>query len=406
MRIIHTSDWHIGQELRGYSRLFEHSTFLDWLRNQCTQHRVDGLVVAGDVFDQANPSSEAQRLFFRFIDATLSENPELQIVAIAGNHDSSTRFDALAPALRTRFHFIGGVSRKDSVIDAERLVVPVGDGFVIGTPYFKLPDLPIGEHLNTMSSRVRSLYAEVWDAAAPRIGSSPCAITGHLTVIGGQESPDSERPIFIGGEQAASLDVFPSEAGYVALGHLHRAQQLADGRVRYSGSPFPMSASEINYRHRIAIANIGPRGSLSVQEIDIPRPVEHIRIGDSQRLSPDQALEFLGQRAEELGVNADTPLSAQPFADIHVSLEAPRPQVATQLLEDARRSRLPVRIIRVSASVGDQQREGALTHSPPVTGAPRPEDLFTAAYSRAHSGEQPSTKHLNAFRTLLEGLPT
>ena len=406
MRIIHTSDWHVGQELRGHSRQYEHQTFLTWLGEQCAQHGADGLVIAGDIFDQSNPPSEAQRLFFRFVDATLSANPNLQIVAVAGNHDSSTRFDAIAPALRARFHFIGGIPRRGATIDIDRLVVPVGDGHVVGTPYFKLPELPVGEHFTSISDRVRGLYDEVWDAARSRIGTSPCAITGHLTVLGGKESPDSERPIFIGGEQAASLDVFPAEAAYVALGHLHRAQTFAGGRVRYSGSPFPMSASEVDYRHRVIVVDLKQAEGAITQDIDIPRPLHHLRIGDKEKLTPEQALGMLAQKAEEIGANSDTPLSQQPFADIHVCLQTPRPQVAAQILEDARRSGLPVRIIRVSASVGEQQPRNAGGEPAPVSKVPSPEDLFSAAYARAHDGQLPTPHHVNAFRGLLEGLPT
>ena len=100
MRVIHTADWHLGQELRGFSRGAEQARFLDWMVVQCRSREADALVVAGDVFDQANPAAEALGLFFRFAERLRREAPGTTLVAVAGNHDGATRFDALAPALR------------------------------------------------------------------------------------------------------------------------------------------------------------------------------------------------------------------------------------------------------------------------------------------------------------------
>ena len=107
MRIIHTADWHIGQELLGFSRRYEHECFLNWLIEQCRQHRPDALLIAGDVFHHANPSSEALELFSRFTERALAVLPSLLILAVAGNHDFPTRFDALVPIVRTGVRLLG-----------------------------------------------------------------------------------------------------------------------------------------------------------------------------------------------------------------------------------------------------------------------------------------------------------
>ncbi len=111
MRVIHTADWHLGQELRGFSRGAEQARFLDWMVVQCRSREADALVVAGDVFDQANPAAEALGLFFRFAERLRREAPGTTLVAVAGNHDGATRFDALAPALREGMRLVGAVPR-------------------------------------------------------------------------------------------------------------------------------------------------------------------------------------------------------------------------------------------------------------------------------------------------------
>ena len=395
MRVIHTADWHLGQELRGFSRAAEHALFLDWLIALCADRSPDAVVIAGDLFDTANPSAEALGLFARFAERVRAACPATTIIAVAGNHDGAGRFDALAPAMRAGVRLIGAAPRTEDA--GARLLIPAGDGHVLAAPYFRLGDLPLGPDLESLADRVGALYARLWAQAAP---PGPCLVTGHLTVLGGAETAESERPIFVGGAEAAPLSVFPAEAAYVALGHLHRAQRFAGGRVAYAGSPLPLSAAEIGYAHRVIALDIPPDGALAAEDVPVPRPAPFLRLPETGALAPEAAVDALAARLDAEGVAPDCPPGLSPFVEIHLALDAPRPHVGARLVEEVRRAGLPARILGVHAAVAGVETAA------PAAAAPRPglEALFRAAFAERHGGAEPGAAHLAAFHAALESL--
>ena len=150
MRLLHTSDWHLGQALHSYDRAYEHQCFLDWLIETLVAERVDALLVAGDVFDTANPSSKAQKQLYRFLQQARRRAPALDIVVIAGNHDSPGRLEAPGPLLEDHgTTVIGHVLRgADGAIDIGRMVVPLHDSsgavaaWCLAIPFLRPGDLP------------------------------------------------------------------------------------------------------------------------------------------------------------------------------------------------------------------------------------------------------------------------
>ena len=152
MRILHTADWHIGQYFFGYDRKEEHAYFFDWLKKTIKEQQVDVLLVAGDVFDSPNPSAESQKIYYRFLREVTADNPNLQIVIIAGNHDSAGRLEAPNPLLEEMNVHVRGIVRKneDGEIDCQQLFVPLSkDGEVkawcIAVPYLRQGDYPNAE---------------------------------------------------------------------------------------------------------------------------------------------------------------------------------------------------------------------------------------------------------------------
>ena len=150
MRLLHTSDWHLGHTLYDTSREAEHTAFLDWLLDTLEAQKVDALLVAGDIFDTANPSAEAQASWYQFVARARRRCPRLDIVVIGGNHDSAARLDAPDPlfaALDVRV--VGGLPRAQGVVDLERLLVPLRDAqgevgaWVAAVPYLRPADLPL-----------------------------------------------------------------------------------------------------------------------------------------------------------------------------------------------------------------------------------------------------------------------
>ena len=289
MRALHTADWHIGQTLNGWSREAEHRLFLAAIADILDAEEIDLLLVAGDVFDNTNPSGESQRLLSQALAAFKRRRPGLTTVISGGNHDPALRLEAPADIYETLdIHALGTVRRKAGAVDLDAHLVPVpGAGgapaaFVLAIPFLRAADLTgvsfAGDTQDqAITEAVQRFHADLTEAAAARAGALPLIATGHLHCAGGIESEGAERRIMIGGEHAVPPEVFPERLDYVALGHLHRPQNLAGGRVRYSGSCFPLSASEIGTRHGVTILDIdGRRVTATHREIPWPAPVVRI----------------------------------------------------------------------------------------------------------------------------------
>ena len=251
-RILHTADWHLGKTLNDQSRDKEHALFLDWLLKTIRDHKIDLLIVAGDVFDSANPPQSAQSQYYNFV-STLYRQGGCSLVAIAGNHDSPAQLEAPRQIMRAlSAHVIGFLPESP---ESRLLPLPDPDHpccVIAALPYLRDRDLRTGtpgqnaaEIQQALVSGITRRYAETAEAAHRwHEQNVPVLATGHLTVVGASHS-DSEREIHIGGLGAIHSDVFPETFSYVALGHLHRPQATdVLGRVQYAGSPLPLSFSE------------------------------------------------------------------------------------------------------------------------------------------------------------------
>jgi exonuclease SbcD len=399
MRILHTADWHLGQTLNGWSREYEHRAFFDALLGLIVDEAVDVLLVAGDVFDGINPSGETQRLLYATLARFLKARPGLQIVLIAGNHDPAQRLEAPEAVLRAlSVHVVGTLHRDANGVDMSRHLIPLFDAqgmpkaHLLAVPFLRQADLP-GLTLSAANgvepaivAAARRLHAEMTDAAVALAAGLPVLAMGHLTCTGAQESEGAERRIMIGGEHAVPPDIFPASLAYVALGHLHRPQSLGGGRVRYSGSPFPLSATEIPYDHGVTLLDLNE--GLIPRHIPLPRPVAVLRF-------PETGSAFLQEvEADLAALNLDpnVPREAQPF--VYITLTADRP--ATTLLAEAEAliERSPVRLAGLSIARSEM---AAPTAPPPSLAETSPEELFLIAFHQAH-GIDPDSHHIAAFR--------
>jgi len=276
-RVLHTADWHLGKMLNEQSREAEQKLFLDWLLKQVVDLEVDAVLVAGDVFDTANPPQSAEALYYDFV-AELNRKSPACLVLIAGNHDSANQLEApkrVLKALRTHVH--GAVADEP----ADRLLLlPTADNPKVAiamVPFLREKDLRMGrsgdkeaEVRKEIVDGIRRAYEETAKAAKSAKLSCPVIATGHLTVAGATSS-ESERDIHIGGLGAVDSALFPDAFAYVALGHLHRPQSTdKEGRVRYSGSPIALSFSEVNDKKEVRLLDVV--GS-SVVQGSVPIPV-------------------------------------------------------------------------------------------------------------------------------------
>ena len=226
MKILHTADWHLGQTFFENDRHAEHIQFLAWLKEQTIVQNVDLLLVAGDIFDSPNPSALSQRLYYSFLRDITSENPELQIIIIAGNHDSAARLEAPNPLLEGLNVTVRGAVKRDAngEIDYNHLIVPlIKGGYCLAVPYLRQGDYPVSD---TYAAGVQKMY-ETLTAQLPNDGL-PVIAMGHLQATGSEISDDdrAERTT-IGGLETISPIAFANRIVYTALGHLHRAQRVS-----------------------------------------------------------------------------------------------------------------------------------------------------------------------------------
>ncbi len=258
MRIIHTSDWHLGQNFMGKSRAPEHAAFLKWLLQKIREHEVDAVIVAGDIFDTGAPPSYAREMYNRFIVDAQSIGCELLV--LGGNHDSVATLNesrALLACLNT--HVIAGVMQDtdEQIITLKNRQGEAG-AIVCAVPFIRARDVMISQAGQSASEKKQVLqqaisdhYHVLYKQAVKRQKTYlkqhnkklPIIATGHLTTVGARSS-DSVREIYIG-----TLDAFPASAfpavDYIALGHIHRSQIVAkSAHIRYSGSPIPLSFDE------------------------------------------------------------------------------------------------------------------------------------------------------------------
>lgn len=284
MKIIHTSDWHIGRSLYGRKRYDEFEAFLSWLADYIKNEKVDALLVSGDIFDNIAPSNRAQELYYRFLYSVVGSHCR-HVVITAGNHDSPSFLNAPREVLRyLNVHIIGCMS--ESLSD-EVIILSDENGvpklIVCAVPYLRDRDVrrvEAGESYEDKGRKliegIRTHYADVC-AEAERIRQQldrqiPIIAMGHLFTAGGQTiDSDGVRDLYVGSLAHVEKDIFPSCIDYLALGHLHIPQRVGDsGFMRYSGSPIPMGFGEANHQKFLCQVEFD-KGRPIVADIPVPR---------------------------------------------------------------------------------------------------------------------------------------
>ena len=273
MRILHTADWHIGQRLYERRRIKEHKQFLEWLLKTIKCEKVELLLVSGDIFDTSLPSGGAVRLYYEFLHR-FSEETEAYAVITAGNHDSPLHLAAPKELLkRLRICVVGRTANaEDCVFKFPSLDNP--RVAVAAVPYLSANELArISFETEVKKAgyreQLKKFYQQCVDAMPAEL---PKILMGHLFVYNGKKS-DSERELQIGGATAICVEDFPKGVDYVALGHLHRPQEIKGMSypVRYSGSPLPLRFNEATYRKTVCLLEVsGDGNSPTVEEIEIP----------------------------------------------------------------------------------------------------------------------------------------
>lgn len=265
MKILHTSDWHIGHSLYNYDRTEEHRSMLMQMVDIVRTEQPDLFILAGDVYHTSQPSAAVQTMLAEAIVALHDACPTMSIVMTAGNHDSCSKHEIFRTPWRALGVYAVGQLNKDN--PEEHIIAIPGKGFVVAVPYTHERNIPDG------------FYQQLLDMTAARNGEGlPVVMTAHTTVKGCNFAGHEHATDYtVGGIDSMTLDQLGQGYDYLALGHIHRAQDLnSDRRARYCGTPIPVSFDE-DYRHSVTLVDISKHGEkpvVSTVEIDNPRPLQ------------------------------------------------------------------------------------------------------------------------------------
>ena len=400
IRILHTADWHLGQTFFGYDRVEEHTHFLQWLVRELKENKIDVLLIAGDIFDVSNPSAASQHMFYRFIRQVTEENPKLQLVVVAGNHDSAARLEAPLPLLQEmRTEIRGIVRRHEGEIDYDHLIVELKnsegevEALCLAVPFLRQGDYPVvTTDGNPYAEGVKELYARLQERALQRRKDGQALVAvGHLQATGSEiaERDFSERTI-IGGLECVSPDAFTEQIAYTALGHIHKSQRVS-GRenVRYAGSPLPMSFAEREYHHGVVIVTLAEGWAVEIEKREYIPLVGLLSVPRGKAATPEEVLEELAHLplASEEAEGEQTERSLHfPYLEIKVLLTEPmlRQQIEEAIADKA------VRLARI-VSVYRQAEENTLEEEVLAAGLQEmnPLQIVKATFENIYQSEMP-----------------
>lgn len=288
MKIIATSDWHLGNLFHGNDRLPEHKHFLKWLLEQIAEQKPDALLIAGDIFDNGNPSAAAQTVYYEFLADATQLCPNMQVIITAGNHDSASRLEAPRPLL-TRYHveirgnvrkiWQQGGSRNDGNGEEENgmkagnnesgghwlysfddLIIPVTNEegeevIILAVPFLRSDVVQNASYSQGVNDFLRELTAE----ARKKYPGRKCIMMAHMYAKGSDiAKKDASEKIIIGGQEEVDLEGWYEQPDYMTCGHIHKRQHIWNTDwARYTGSILPMSFAEKDYTHGIDLITIG-----------------------------------------------------------------------------------------------------------------------------------------------------
>lgn len=290
MKILHTSDWHLGQNFYNKSRKNEHERFLQWLLEQVTEHDIDAIIVAGDIFDTSTPPSYAREMYNKFV--VDSNKIGCQLVLLGGNHDSVSVLKETQQLLKHMGTDVIPNTNEDHATQVVELKGKSGnvEALVCAIPFIRPRDVLTSqagvkgvERQKQLGDAIKQHYQSVYDAAVAKRNTfenrdtMPIIATGHLTAMGVKQS-DSVRDIYVGNLDGFAADGFPN-ADYIALGHIHRPQVVAKREhIRYCGSPIPLSFDELKSKKQVCVVEF-VQGERTISQLAVPifQPLAEIK---------------------------------------------------------------------------------------------------------------------------------
>ena len=349
MRLLHTSDWHIGRMLHTKRRYEEHEAFFSWLIDTIEEYRVDALIIAGDVFDSSTPSNRSQELYYRFL-RRMSLSACRHVIVIAGNHDSPTFLTAPREILKVLDVHVTGSAEvpEDQVLVLYKGQVP--ELIVCAVPYLRDREIRMVEAGESTADKERKLaegiqrhyemVAKIAEQKKKELAADiPIVATGHLYAAGGETTEgDGVRNLYIGTLLRVGASTFPESIRYLALGHLHSAQKVNNSEtMRYSGSPLPMNFGEDRQKSVTLVEFSGTETAVELIDVPVFKKLERI----------SGSLEEMTRRLRELAAeNSDAWIEANyEGEEIHADLR--------ERLEDViAKTQMEIILVKNSRKVG------------------------------------------------------
>ena len=311
LKILHTSDWHLGRSLYDHKRYDESRKFLEWLIKFIRTEKIDILLVAGDIFDTTTPGNRAQELYYQFL-SNASQSGCRHIIIIGGNHDSPTFLNAPKELLLfLNVYVIGAMSdqpEEEVIVLKDRLSLP--EAIICAVPYLRDKDIRTVESGENMEDKNRKLVAGIADhydqvgriAIEKRCGSADIPIIGmgHLFTAGGKTSDgDGVRELYVGGLARLNENNFPECFNYLALGHLHIAQKVGNSeQKRYSGSPIPMGFGEAGQEKKVIVIEFEHlKPTITEHSIPCFQELKRIKGNHEEIISKIEKLKLAGSNA-------------------------------------------------------------------------------------------------------------
>ena len=398
MKVLHTSDWHLGQYFhKQKSRHQEHAQFIQWLLQQVKLHQIDAVIIAGDIFDIGAPPSYARKQYAELISHMHALN--CQLIILAGNHDSVSMLDESKPLTEhLNVHIISDIDTAD--ISQQVIVLKNRQGIdaalVCAIPYLRPQSLissTAGQSSlvkqQALQEAITEHYQQTYRIALKMREAMkrpvPIIATGHLTACHIQKT-GSERDIYIGTLEAYPASAFP-RADYIALGHIHRPQVVAQqSHIRYCGSPIPLSFDELNHNKQVLIAEFDGATLEQVDEINIPtfQPMQVMKGTLTSIQSQLDACEFnLEQPKVWLKIEVD--LSESTRAEMIRQIEVWTDQYPIEILQNSVMKQVDAKLMRRTPHEALQDL--------------KPEEVFEKRLSQEQVESEDKKAQVNRLRT-------
>lgn len=404
MKILHTSDWHLGHHLLNKSRTEEHVRFLKWLLNQLVEKNIDVLIIAGDIFDTSYPPNFALQQYYNFL-IKISKTPCSNVVIVGGNHDGPSTLNAPRDILS---HFnISVVGGAESNPAQEVKVLKDNNNKIIGiicaVPFLRTRDIKKAvagqsyeENEKAITQGIINHYSIVREKAVnlkQELGENiPVIATGHLFAAGGKVS-DSEREIHVGSLGKVGGESFSYGFDYVALGHLHNAQLVnKNEHIRYSGSPIPLSFSETGSEKSVIVAEFN-HTLTKIEPVTIPcfRKLERFK-GNLESIASQ-----LQSYNDNILFSKTQKSFLTPWAEVRVETESFDPTIQDKVMKMVQGEALDILIVKTDKNA--QKKIWNLDNNDSLDEL-HPEDVFIKRCELEGLEGNDKEEMINAFNEL------